>query len=429
MVEAFVDRRQFLRLVAIAAGAQATDRFSGGLAFAKSAPTKRPRYFVQLVLDGGMDTVFTTDPKAKGDVESWVDRPYNANDIVDAGGIAIGPHWKALAPWLPAMAIIQAVEVSTANHESGTEHLVRLRTETAQSMPTILDIIGQSRDSQALGSVHLGIAWGGEYTPGWFADTIDRSRYRYGAANKTKSIFQLFDQLDPGEARLVASALSEEAARLDRRGETVSARNVTSAAALFARGASVPRFAPQPVRGNMFEQMTTACFARCLWLLENDLAKCVFMRPIPQAWDTHSDNESGQSVVNPIIADGLAWFLSELERRQQGSLSLADQTLLITSSELGRFPRINSHKGKDHFPQTSYLMKGPGLITSKEAGQTFSPTGRAMESLPISMKTGQPTTDGRHLQLDDVGATVLTLAGLDPVFYGYTGQLMRFAMV
>jgi hypothetical protein len=418
-------------LVAAAGGTLAAGRWIAGrgiAAAAAPAPRAAPRYFVQLVLDGGVDAITTFAPKSPSEAESWVDRPYNASEIVDGGGIAIGPHWKALAPWLSTMAIIQAVEVATANHESGTEHLTRLRTGTSASMPTILDVIGQHRDGQPLGSIHLGFAFPTEYSPGWLADTIASSQYRYGVAAKTKSFLQLYDELDATKAQTVADALAREAKRLDATGDTVSGANARAASELYRRRGSVSPLVQPPTVEDSDQQRMMRSFARCLWLLENDLARCVFIRPLQQVWDTHTDNEIQQQPLNVAFARAFAWFLAELQARHRGAANLDSQTAVIVSSELGRFPRLNAAKGKDHFPQSFYLLRGPGVVSSKEAGTVFSPVGKMMESLPIAMKTGRPEKGGRHLQIDDVGATMLTLAGLDPVLYGYTGQVMRFVL-
>ena len=54
-------------------------------------------------------------------------------------------------------------------------------------------------------------------------------------------------------------------------------------------------------------------------------------------------------------------------------------------------------------------------------------TGHEMEALPIRMKDGRAgSSDGEHVLLDDVGATVLHLAGVNPRHYGYDGKILEF---
>jgi hypothetical protein len=80
--------------------------------------------------------------------------------------------------------------------------------------------------------------------------------------------------------------------------------------------------------------------------------------------------------------------------------------------------------GKDHLPQTSFVFAGPGI----RGGKTFGKTGRRMEGLPIAYKTGDPAAAGRVPFLDDVGATLLHLAGIDPERYGYSGKVCEFLL-
>jgi hypothetical protein len=50
-----------------------------------------------------------------------------------------------------------------------------------------------------------------------------------------------------------------------------------------------------------------------------------------------------------------------------------------------------------------------------------------MEALPVSLASGEAVAQGGHkLQLDDLGATLLHRAGIDPGLYGYNGELLRF---
>ena len=117
-------------------------------------------------------------------------------------------------------------------------------------------------------------------------------------------------------------------------------------------------------------------------------------------------------------------YLANLHARKNAHGLLAQQTLTVVGSELGRFPHQNDMLGKDHLPQTSLVLAGPGL----RAGKSFGATGRRMEGLSIAYDTGDRADAGRVPLLDDVGATLLHLAGLDPERYGYSGQVCRFLL-
>jgi hypothetical protein len=84
---------------------------------------------------------------------------------------------------------------------------------------------------------------------------------------------------------------------------------------------------------------------------------------------------------------------------------------------------VNSNLGKDHFPESSFLFYGSGIA----AGRAFVPTGRRMEGLAVSAKTGLPGDAGaEHLVLDDIGTTLLHIHGLRPDTYGYRGRRLNF---
>src|SRR5689334_8407167 len=82
---------------------------------AQAAARAAPRYFVNIFLRGGIDAVTTTDPKTRAQVLPNIDVPYGANEIVDAGGLQFGPHFRPLQKWAGKMAILRNVAVNTAN--------------------------------------------------------------------------------------------------------------------------------------------------------------------------------------------------------------------------------------------------------------------------------------------------------------------------
>src|SRR5581483_5302373 len=127
---------------------------------------KPPRYFVTIFLRGGIDAVYTTDPKTAKDVDARVDVPYTVDGIVDAGTLQLGPHFRPLAKYASEMCILRGVQVATANHESGAYQIMRMRTAVQPNMPSLHDIIGSHREDQPLASVTMGKLASFEFTPG-----------------------------------------------------------------------------------------------------------------------------------------------------------------------------------------------------------------------------------------------------------------------
>jgi hypothetical protein len=83
-------------------------------------------------------------------------------------------------------------------------------------------------------------------------------------------------------------------------------------------------------------------------------------------WDTHGDNFNGSQSLIPQFDKPFAALIEDLADR-----GLLDRVLVIAISEFGRTPRINSHVGRDHWPQAwSVAMAGAGLKRGLTVGQT-----------------------------------------------------------
>ena len=122
----------------------------------------------------------------------------------------------------------------------------------------------------------------------------------------------------------------------------------------------------------------------------------------------------------------LARFLDELHRRRNRHGTLASQTMIVMGSELGRHPRLNDHKGKDHFPETALFFAGPNVLTDNGRGAVYGHSGRRMEGEPISLATGKADRRGTLPAIDDIGTTVMKAFGIEPLVHGYTGRHLPF---
>lgn len=383
---------------------------------ARAAQTAGPRYVVNLFLRGGVDAIYTTDPRAPGEVEPRVDLPYDANAILDGGGLPMGPHLEALRPWGRRLTFVRGVSVSTANHESGARQMLRMRTGVSHTMPALMDIIGRTRDTQCLGGVSLGQLIRHEHSEAGFAAPTGRGR---------GTLLHRLDALDPADLDALAKAFRGHVAEVEGWAPSASRRStldhLRQVAALFERLPSVPRFAPERWSDDASTQALAVDLQRVLWLVEHDLARGIFVK-IYRDWDTHFRNAARQGEPTRAFSAMFARFLDGLERRRNAHGALLDQTLVVTGSELGRFPVLNGNLGKDHLPETHLTFVGAGL----PGGRALGATDRMMVARPVSSKTGRAEAGGAMLSLDDVGATLLHMAGLDPSVYGYRGRRLAF---
>jgi uncharacterized protein (DUF1501 family) len=388
-------------------------------AFAKGAHHRGPRYFVTLFLRGGIDPVYTMDPKLKSEVEPRVDVPYDGNAIVDAGAMQLGPHFKALKKWSSKMAIVRAVQVKTANHESGAFQTIRMRTGVTTNMPSLYDIIGSSRDGQPLASVLLGEISSFEHSPGALAAPT--------GAPDGKTSLDLLDGLDDEDIAILAKVFQGHLDRVPKWQASPEAEQtreyMAQTAAFFERMKHIKRFKPADwVDKNGKAKRAGEDLQRTLWFLENDLARGVCVK-IFFDWDSHYRNADKQAQSTGDFTNILSKFLEELHERHNEHGTLSEQTLVVIGSELGRYPVLNGNLGKDHWPEAPYIFVGPNV----KQGNVYVPTGKFMEGLPISLDTGHAgDTSATHVVLDDVGTTMLHMAGMDPSLYGYQGRRLKF---
>ena len=427
-------RRDFIKLAAgatawmlldgVGCGRSTTTRKNG-----KDADTtvkaKRPRYFVQLLLSGGHDTVYTTDPKTRGEVRQDVDLPPK-NDIVDAGKLRLGAHFAPLARFADRLSFVNGVQVGTANHETGLKQFVRLKTNVSERMPGVLDVIGrQRREDQPIAAIHLNMFHRVLHTPNFFGHP---DRFYYGE----RTMWEAMADADKEHLAAMAEVMKRESQSLRKRGVLsregrATAAHLDDVAAFFGRMTEIEPFRPTQVADDYVSQSMAESLQRTIWLLENDLTCGVLVEVGLLGWDTHQRNEARQTDMNGNFVKHFSWFLDALATRRNRHGKLVDTTAVVGGSDMGRFPRLNDMLGKDHLPQTAFFFSGPGLA----GGQSFGQTGSEMEAHPISVSTGrtpQGGAAGRELILDDIGTTLVALAGLDPERYGYNGAVLDFLL-
>ncbi len=352
---------------------------------------KSPRYVMQIVLGGGIDSIFSTDPKEPSEVDPDVDVPYEPSEILSAGRVRFGPHFAPLVKWAPRMTIVNGVFVGVANHPAAMRQLLRMRLGGTNDMPSALEVIGSQRDGQALSCVTLDPIMDGS------ADSM-----------MSEAVFEAIDKASPDELRMMAEVARERGKAMAASG-TATRASIHACAEFFERLATTPRF--QPKEGASTPSQRTQ---RAVWLLQHDLTRCVALHP-GGAWDTHLLNTKLQTMYSRTAFSAIAEMLELMEQTKNQHGSLLENTLIVMSSELGRHPLLNPRAGKDHFPEVPVVF-----FNAASGGEVFGRTGRRRQALPFPRKAGTQVT------LTDVGTTVLRLAGLTPESRGYDGLPLEF---
>jgi hypothetical protein len=91
-----------------------------------------------------------------------------------------------------------------------------------------------------------------------------------------------------------------------------------------------------------------------------------FVRVNSYGWDSHGDHFNACRSLHGKFDQAFAALLEDLAERQ-----MLDNVLVLALSEFGRTPKINSHVGRDHWPECwSIAMGGCGLQRGAIIGST-----------------------------------------------------------
>ncbi len=91
-----------------------------------------------------------------------------------------------------------------------------------------------------------------------------------------------------------------------------------------------------------------------------------FVRVARAWWDSHGQNFETHSELAPEFDHVLSTLLDDLQER-----GLLENTLVITTAEFGRTPKINGSLGRDHFASAwSSTLSGCGVLPGAVYGET-----------------------------------------------------------
>lgn len=131
------------------------------------------------------------------------------------------------------------------------------------------------------------------------------------------------------------------------------------------------------------------------------------------SWDTHATNAT-QSALFEFLFTSLDDVMQQLQNtRDRSGTLLADNTVLVVMSEMGRTPQFNANQGRDHWPYTSALVVGSGIV----GGRTIGGFDDFYNGIGIDANTGDLSLSAAAIGPADLGATLLLLGGADPAEY------------
>ncbi len=139
------------------------------------------------------------------------------------------------------------------------------------------------------------------------------------------------------------------------------------------------------------------------------LSRCAMIR-MGGGFDTHGDNSPQRRQQDAFfgVLDELMFHLASTPGRH--AEWMIDEVVIVAQSEFGRTPRFNGAQGRDHWPFTSQIVLGPGVVGNRSIGITDG----GLVGLPIDLGTGLLSDSGSVLGCENVGTALLRLGGLDP---------------
>jgi hypothetical protein len=153
--------------------------------------------------------------------------------------------------------------------------------------------------------------------------------------------------------------------------------------------------------------------------LQSGICRCVTLGHPPTHlvdqlnpdWDSHANNDHTQHEKFNELFGGLSTLMNLLQSRPgHAGATMADETVVVVLSEMGRAPQLNEFQGKDHWPYTSAMILGPRLATNRAIGGLNS----LFNGETIDLASGEIDSKGSTLTIESMGAGLLALADIDP---------------
>ena len=128
-------------------------------------------------------------------------------------------------------------------------------------------------------------------------------------------------------------------------------------------------------------------------------------------WDSHTNNDETQSANFENLFTSLVELMEKMSAMPGESTDyLIDETIVVVLSEMGRTPQLNGDEGKDHWPYTSVLLSGPRIT----GGRVVGGFDNYYYGKTIDRETGELSDKGHDLNVEELGATLLLAADIDP---------------
>jgi len=346
------------------------------------------QYLVSIFLWGGLDGVLTVDPKDASSTGGRIEPGYRADERRQGTHRLFGPLIGGLLRHDSDLCLVHGVRTDTVVHPIGERTAQRGRVKASASAPWLGDWVGAALPGDAP-IAHLAL--------GQSPDSFESELVPPPALVSLELTQALFDPRGRA-ARVEPWLRSREQGPEDALGRLLTTAEHSSPF-------------QDPVLG---PQLQLALHA-----LQGNFAKAVTVSTSSLHLDAHHEHLALQRRRLVPALDDLARFIDALKSVRNAHDSLFEQTTLVIGSEFGRAPRYGASSGKDHWPESSWVLAGKGI----RGGATVGETGPELRGREIDYRTGQPTGDQRRpVLIDAVSSTLLRIANPDSSDHGFRSE-------
>ena len=308
-----------------------------------------------------------------------------------------------------SIALLNGVSTRSVNHE--TCQVVALTGSTSEDRPDWATILGyEQRETHSLPHLVVsGPSFAGPHAvfvsnaQGLLQPTIDGTLLAYSDAPLALP--------EAPASRIVDRFLEQRGEAFARKGESLTALSDYREALARARTLTDSRLELRLVSGEDFaSRLQTAVSALAAGVSRSATVGTDFR------WDTHNDNTEQTGLFEGFFDDLDAMLDTLATTLGPEGAPLSQSTVVVVTSEMARTPAFNGTGGRDHWPYTSMMLLGPGVAGGRVfGGYTSLYTGVGVGS------DGGPDPSQPGISAEALGATLLTLGGVDPEQYLRSG--------
>jgi hypothetical protein len=423
-------RRGFLSRAALAGGALVlpTGLWSTTSGCRPPVARRTDHYFIFYLLVGGWDLMLVTDPPSRTE-GFWV--PYDADDVVTAGDVRLGPAMKPLVPYVSRLAILKGIHCDALNHPQARFRMVtgRFKPPGEVVAPSIQTLIAQ-KTGRAYELPNLS---SDQLRPATFRGAVPDLRLepvRVASIDQLDGLTRVRGGVSAYRREIDMALREKDRLTVDR--WKASTTTSTSLAPSFADFADLQRDLSQSEYHHRVRQASSnkesvelaveagdrvdRQVRLAVEAVRQDLAPVVTVGT--GEFDSHTKSEYAShpaAVVRGLKA--VAAIVKGLAEADAGDgRSLLDLTTVVVTSEFSRTPSKNELGGKHHWPTNSMLFVGKGVRPGPAAEpRVFGAVDDNLQALPINPQNGSLRRGVDLLDMSHGLATALAMAGIDPL--------------